>query len=301
MKAYFKITALLLFSIGVQSCTNKETPKLQVSNFDGQKELTEIDNSIRNKTLDSITGDGYKYWYKQGKVLKLHLEIGNGGYGTDFVGAENYYLNENGNVFAYQKAENNLKDNKLYRALIFFNGENIVEENYWVDNVKKARKEMEAILKSHYHSINDIINDYQTKNSKGLLTISNLSKEFSIEVSSEIMDKNIQMKEASGSLKSFKELQLTLMDGSLKKAVLYLGEPDKEEHGFGHVTKGYAVYFNKVADNGKAKHLVLFLRMNGNYWGRDAKIEEVYSVSDGEDACFGIHCLSIVDGKIITK
>jgi hypothetical protein len=92
---------------------------------------------------------------------------------------------------------------------------------------------------------------------------------------------------------NFKDIQMNLIDGSLKKAIVYLGKPDKTEYAFGHVTKGFAVYYDKVSNNGKPKHLVLFLRMQGNQWGNNAEIEEIYSVEDGQKACFGIHCMMV--------
>ncbi len=100
----------------------------------------------------------------------------------------------------------------------------------------------------------------------------------------------------------FKEIQLKLIDGSLKKAKIYLGEPDKYEYSFGHLTKGFAIYFNKVSNqNGGTNHLVLFLRMNGNQWGNNAEIEEIYSVNDNQKACFGIHCIVIKNQTIFTN
>jgi hypothetical protein len=92
------------------------------------------------------------------------------------------------------------------------------------------------------------------------------------------------------------------MDSSLKKAKIYLGEPDIYEYAFGHITKGFAIYYNKVSNpNGKPIHLVLFLRMNGNQWGNDSGIEEIFAVDENEKACFGIHCLKIKDKEIYTN
>lgn len=106
----------------------------------------------------------------------------------------------------------------------------------------------------------------------------------------------------SNSIKQFDDIQLTLTDASLKKAKIFLGEPDKYEYGFGHVTKGFAIYYNKVSNqNGSPKHLVLFLRMNGYQWGDNAEILEIYSVEDNQKVCFGIHCIKIKNQKISTN
>lgn len=106
----------------------------------------------------------------------------------------------------------------------------------------------------------------------------------------------------SNPTKQFNDIQLTLTDATYKKAKIYLGEPDKYENGFGHFTKGFAIYYNIVSNqNGNPKHLVLFLRMNGNQWGNNAEIEEIYSIEDNQKACFGIHCLQVANGKIKTN
>ena len=102
-------------------------------------------------------------------------------------------------------------------------------------------------------------------------------------------------------IKPVDEAKLMLTDGSVKKAKLYLGTPDKQDNNFGHWSKGYMVYLNRVSGNGAIKHLILFTRINGDFWGDDAKIEEIFSVDDNEKACFGIHCLTIRNGQLYSN
>ena len=145
----------------------------------------------------------------------------------------------------------------------------------------------------------DTIKDFEVVFKKSLKTIIDESKNPSINNKN---DANSNEKIVENNQKQFEDIQLTLLDASIKKANLYLGEPDKEEHGFGHVSKGFAIYYNKVLiQNGKPKHLVLFLRMDGRFWGNNAKIEEIYSVDDNEKACFGIHCIKIINQEIYTN
>jgi hypothetical protein len=109
-------------------------------------------------------------------------------------------------------------------------------------------------------------------------------------------------KAGENSTKEFHDVELALTDGSLKKSKLLLGNPDKIEYGFGHGSKGFAVFFNKVSEQGGTpKHLVLFIRMKDGFWGPDATIEEIYCIEDNQKACFGIHCLSIRDGLIYSN
>lgn len=299
MKNYF-LTAILIISLCACNNSNKtETNQLsqtQTEDFDGTQELFEIDKSINDKTIDSV-GIGVTdnaYWFKDGKVVKLYLQ---GGYGGKFETFENYYFKQDGQVFAYYKEEVNYQGFN-YRVLIYFDGSNITDGHYWFDNKSMDKREMGISLGKVGYTLDYITNDEETNKSKGLLTISDLAQKNGFEISTEKMNEKSSNKKTTGSLKPFNEVQLTLIDGSLKKAKIYLGEPDKYVHPFGHLTKGYAVYFNKVLNSGKPNHLVLFLRMNGNFWGDDAKIEEIYSVGDVEKACFGIHCL-YVDNKQI--
>jgi hypothetical protein len=145
----------------------------------------------------------------------------------------------------------------------------------------------------------DTIKDFEVVYKKSLSSIINEVKNPAIKKNSNtISEKAITV----NNQKQFDEILLTLTDASIKKAKIYLGEPDKYEYGFGHVTKGFAIYYSKVTNqNGKPKHLVLFLRMNGNQWGNDAKIEEIYSVEDNQKACFGIHCIKIKNQTIYTN
>jgi len=145
---------------------------------------------------------------------------------------------------------------------------------------KDTIKDFEIIFKKSLSSIINEIKNPAIKNN------SNATSEKEIIVSNQ---------------KPFNEIQLTLTDASIKKAKIYLGEPDKYEYSFGHVSKGFAVYYNRVSNNGKPKHLVLFLRMQGNQWGNNAEIEEIYSVEDGQKACFGIHCIMIKNQTIYTN
>ncbi|TRX21473.1 hypothetical protein FNW25_15845 [Flavobacterium franklandianum] len=173
---------------------------------------------------------------------------------------------------------------EINRYCLFINNSNltITKDNvgYFGAPEKDTIKDFEIVFKKSLSSIVNEIKNPAIKNN------SNVNSEKAITVSNQ---------------KPFNEIQLTLTDASIKKAKIYLGEPDKYEYGFGHVSKGFAVYYNRVSNNGKPKHLVLFLRMQGNQWGNNAEIEEIYSVEDGQKACFGIHCIMIKNQTIYTN
>jgi hypothetical protein len=107
---------------------------------------------------------------------------------------------------------------------------------------------------------------------------------------------------SNNNIKDFNDIQITLLDARVKKAKLYLGEPDVTQRPFGHLTKGFLIYYNRVSTNsGIPNHLVLFIRLQKHQWGDDAIVENIFSIKEGEQACFGIHCLKILNKKIYSN
>ena len=188
------------------------------------------------------------------------------------------------------------------------------EKNNLIETKQTYKGELNSIIKYEYDEIGNWIKEttsftnsetiirtrkieYYSENEKENVKINN-----SKTTETEKPAKTEEKVNVNDNLKTLNEIQLTLLDATLKKAKIYLGEPDKEEHSFGHLTKGFAIYYNAVSnENGNPKHLVLFLRMQDRQWGNDAKIEEIYSVEDGQKACFGIHCIMIKNQTIYTN
>ncbi|RKS98655.1 hypothetical protein [Flavobacterium sp. 123] len=307
-----KITTKLIVSISIlfllQSCISNSKKDNSVNpaennetKFNGEEELSSINNCIVEKHADSVINNNYKYWLKDGRIIKLNIFDGDG---ENYSIEEDYYFKDDNTVFAYQKKELNFPNAIDYKALIYFDGSKITKEDYWISDVKTTKKSVEDQLKRIGFSIqNEIILDTDTNKSKGLLTLLDLSKRYGFD--SQIREKNSNIENISSeneNTKPFDEIQLTLTDATLKKAKIYLGEPDKYEYYFGHITKGFAIYYNKVANQGgKSKHLILFLRKNPMGTNHEKKIEEIYSIEDNEKACFGIHCIMIKNQIIYTN
>jgi hypothetical protein len=138
------------------------------------------------------------------------------------------------------------------------------------------------------------------------LTLLDLSKRYGFDSQTNQKINNLESQtngySSSNSTKQFNEIQLTLTDGSLKKAKIYLGEPNKYERYFGHITKGFAIYYNIVANQGGTpKHLILFLRKDPKGKSDEEKIEEIYSIEDNQKTCFGIHCIMIKNQETYTN
>ncbi|MDI6049918.1 hypothetical protein QLS31_08750 [Flavobacterium sp. XS2P24] len=292
---YISILFLLQSCISNSKKDNSASPsENNETKFNGEEELANINNYIVEKHADSVSNNNYKYWLKDGRIIKLNVVEGDD---ENYNIEEDYYFKDNNTVFVYQKKELNFPNAIDYKALIYFDGSKTTKEDYWISDVKTTKKTIEDQLKKIGFSIqNEIILDMDTNKSKGLLTLLDLSNRYGFD--SQTREKNSE----NENTKPFDEIQLTLTDATLKKAKIYLGEPDKYEYYFGHITKGFAIYYNKVANQGgKSKHLILFLRKNPMGTNHEKKIEEIYSIEDNEKACFGIHCILIKNQIIYTN
>jgi hypothetical protein len=306
-----KITTKIILSISIlfllHSCIfnskkddSGNTAENNETKFNGEEELLNINNYIVEKNADSISNNNYKYWLKDGRIIKLNIVDGDG---ENYNIEEDYYL-KNNTVFAYQKKELNFPNAIDYKALIYFDGSKTTKEDFWISDVKTTKKSVEDQLKRIGYTIqNEIILDTDTNKSKGLLTLLDLSKRYGFDFQTEQKSGSSESENIENeNTKQFDEIQLTLTDATLKKAKVYLGEPDKYEYFFGHITKGFAIYYNRVDNQGgKPKHLILFLRKNPMGTNHEKKIEEIYSIEDNEKACFGIHCIMIKNQIIYTN
>ncbi len=174
-------------------------------------------------------------------------------------------------------------DIPINRYCIFLNDSKLTitkdAVNVWDEPEKDIERDFEVIYSK---SLSELINEVKNPSSSNI--------------------RNAPQKEFVSNKKQFQDILVTLTDATYKKGKVYLGEPDTYQFAFGHNTKGFAVYYNAVANgNGEPKHLVLFLRMQGYQWGDNCMIEKIVAVSDNEQVSFGIHHLKISNGKIITN
>lgn len=308
MKITIKLIAFFSILFLLQSCmsnSKKDNEANPVENnevkFNEEEEFLKINNYIVEKHADSVSNNNYKYWLKDGRIIKLNIFDGDG---ENYSIEEDYYFKDDNTVFAYQKKEWNIPNAIDYIALIYFDGSKTTKEDYWISDVKTTKKSFEdQLMRIGYTIQSEIILDKETDTPKGLLTLLDLSKRYGFDFQTEQKRGSSESENIENvNTKPFDEIQLTLTDATLKKAKIYLGEPDKYEYYFGHITKGFAIYYNKVANQGgKSKHLILFLRKNPMGTNHEKKIEEIYSIEDNEKACFGIHCIMIKNQIIYTN
>lgn len=256
--------------------------------------------SIIKKNNPSYNKLVFKYDSNNNKVYESEVdEKGDTGISREFK------YDDNNNIIEEKYTYNN---GKPFITKYYYNEDKLVEEKLF-----NKEGSLDGITSYEYDKVGNWIK--KTNNStNGKLSVTVRLIEYysddektSPEINNPKIEENTEPAKIeekvseNDNLKTFDEIQLTLIDATIKKAKIYLGEPDKEEHAFGHLTKGFAVYYDKVSNNGKPKHLVLFLRMEGNQWGSNAKIEEIYSVEDNQKACFGIHCIMIKNQTIYTN
>jgi hypothetical protein len=185
MKITIKLIAFISILFFLQSCIsnskkdNEAIPsESNETKFNGEEELSNINNYIVEKLADSVSNNNYTYWLKNGKIIKLEVFETDGEVG-DYYKTEDYYFKDNSKVFAYQTNELNIPNAIDYKALIYYNDSKIIKENYWERDVKKSKKSIEDQLNRLGSTIqNEIIIDKETNKARGLLTILDLSKRY---------------------------------------------------------------------------------------------------------------------------
>ncbi len=173
------LVALIVFSITLiqTSCT---------SNFNPSEELEIIENNIKNGEADSIASHDeevdFKYWIKDSKVIKLAIVGGN----HECFIKDEYYFKEDGVVFANKTSELCLPNAADYKAFIIFDGSNILSEEYWLEDKKVSKSDIQKRLNELSYSIEEnILKDLKTKKIKGLLTLKDFDERFNLKIKEE--------------------------------------------------------------------------------------------------------------------
>ena len=235
----------------------------------------------------------YQVYYEKSHVIAVK-EIEQ--WGEEGHSSITYYYKDNGKLFCYDYFSISVSEGYIEQKATIF-----IDENGNIINEFYQRKTHAGITNNKmdfegnptfYKTVDEIISAFALDECKSKIYNSNSLNS----------NRTIVSQTNKEGLMSLRDIQLALYDSSLKKSKILLGEPDIYETDFGHITKGVAIYFNKVSNpNGNPKHLVLFLRMNGNQWGNNAEIEEIYAIDDNQKACFGIHCIKIKNQTIYTN
>jgi sporulation protein YlmC with PRC-barrel domain len=151
-------------------------------------EMRRIDAIINNEELDSISGHNsddvnYKYWIKDGVIIKLFISEGN----YECFNEEEYYFKENGNVFGIKRHVLCIPNAMDYKAVIGFNDSTIAYEEYWLGDSVVSKTLIQETLNQFGYSIEvEIVDDQETKKSKGLLNIKDFAKRLNFNIPSEL-------------------------------------------------------------------------------------------------------------------
>lgn len=182
-KSILSFSILFLLILIQTSCTSK---------FNPSEELNRIEEIINNREADSISGHNeegiFKYWIKDGKIIKLY--IGEVYQYSDFEGFsdEEYFFKEDGNVFANKKNELYYPEARHYKALIIFDGANIVTEEYWLGDTGKlgsnkvSKSDIQERLGSGYSIEENILKDQKSNKIKGLLNLKDFAERLNFKI-----------------------------------------------------------------------------------------------------------------------
>jgi hypothetical protein len=301
---------------------NNNSKKKEISessdNFNAKSEKLRIETLINNEKIDyyhylksagetrlvEYAGDEsifdqlgiereYIVYYKKSRIVAVkEIEY----WGEEGYSSIIYYYKDNGKLFCYDYFSISVSEGNVEQKATIF-----MDENINITNETYQRKTHAGVTNNKmdfeenpmfYKTVDEIMSAFALEDCKSKIYNSNSSNSNSTIVS----------QTNNEGLMLLRDIQLALLDSSLKKSKILLGEPDVREVGFGHISKGFVVFYNKVSNpNGTPKHLVLFLRMQGNQWGNNAEIEEIYAVDDNQKACFGIHCIKIKNQTIYTN
>lgn len=137
MKSIIKLLVFISILYLFQSClsnSKNDNKAIKIESneakYKGEEEFLRINNYIIEKHIDSISYNNFKYWLKDGKIIKLNIVDGDG---ENYITEEDYYLKDGNTVFAYQKKELNFPNAIDYKALIYFDNSKIIKEQYWID------------------------------------------------------------------------------------------------------------------------------------------------------------------------
>jgi hypothetical protein len=154
------------------------------SNFNPSDELNRIEKIIQNGEADSIADHdnedrNFKYWIKEGKIIKLSIIDG----GPECIFKEEYFFQEDGVVFANKRVELCYPAGTDYKALIIFDGAKILNEEYWLEDKKVSKSNIQNRLNELGYSIEEnILKDEKTKKIKGLLNIKDFDERFNFKI-----------------------------------------------------------------------------------------------------------------------
>jgi hypothetical protein len=94
---------------------------------------------------------------------------------------QSFFVLEDGNVFANQKSELCPPAQTNYKALICFDGTNIVTEEYWLGDNKVSKSDIQKKLNELGYSIEeDILKDNKTKKIKGILNLQDFAERYNL-------------------------------------------------------------------------------------------------------------------------
>lgn len=134
---YIIFLILIQFSCG-NNIVSEPTPNSKVDYININKEISQ------NK-LDKVSGEYYTYWMKNNEIVKLYILE------SDRLSAshkEFYFKNKK--IIAYQLQHMYSPNNVNYTVLLFINKGEIVNEEFWIENIKKNKKSFLKYFRTIY-------------------------------------------------------------------------------------------------------------------------------------------------------
>ncbi|MNQ86157.1 hypothetical protein D3C85_1013430 [compost metagenome] len=93
-------------------------------------------------------------------------------------------------------------------------------------------------------------------------------------------DSDVEINISNDGLKDITDYRMSFLKSSKDKVLDILGEPDEKGNSPSYRT-GHLIYYSKVKDNGRVKHLVFYYARIGNNF--EITIEDIKAIGDGEE------------------
>ena len=244
---YLTFLILIQFSCG-NNIVSEPTPN-------SKEDYISINKEISQNKLDSVCGENYMYWLKNDEMVKLYVFDE---YPEAAIFKEFYF--KNNNIIAFQIQNVVLPISMNYKALLYISDGKILDEEFWIDDVKKnknsfleylsAKQEMSGDNLSYEESI---LKESQTKNRITDLSINVLIETYNIDYNSN--NKTNSNENSTLNKNTLSNIRSLVINGNKRNLIRRLGNPDELLSASDFLLK----YFDVEASYNKIKYSDIYI------------------------------------------
>ena len=244
---YIVFLILIQFSCG-NNIVSEPTPI-------SKEDYISINKEISQNKLDSVSGENYMYWLKNDEMVKLYVFDE---YPEAAIYKEFYF--KNNNIIAFQIQNVLLPISMNYKALLYISDGKILDEEYWIDDIKKNKNSFLEYLNVKQEMTGDdlsyektILKDSQTKNRINDLSINVIIDAYNIDYNPN--NKTNSNKNSTSNKNTLSTIRSLVINGNERNLIRRLGNPDELLSGSDFLLK----YFDKEVSYTKTKYSDIYI------------------------------------------